>query len=52
MIVLRLATAIAFAVFVSPFAQAQNYPDRPIKLIAPFPAIWAIDRLLGWLHLA
>ena len=38
MIVLRLATAIAFAVFVSPFAQAQNYPDRPIKLIAPFPA--------------
>jgi K+-transporting ATPase ATPase B chain len=21
-------------------------------LIAPFPAIWAIDRILGWLHLA
>jgi len=21
-------------------------------LIAPFPAIWFIDRLLGWLHLA
>jgi K+-transporting ATPase ATPase B chain len=21
-------------------------------LIAPFPCIWAIDRLLGWLHLA
>jgi K+-transporting ATPase ATPase B chain len=21
-------------------------------LVAPFPCIWAIDRILGWLHLA
>jgi hypothetical protein len=21
-------------------------------LLAPFPCIWAIDRILGWLHLA
>jgi tripartite-type tricarboxylate transporter receptor subunit TctC len=28
----------AFAVFVSTSAHSQNYPDRPIKLIAPFPA--------------
>ena len=35
---LRFAILSALAVFVSASAQAQNYPDRPIKLIAPFPA--------------
>jgi tripartite-type tricarboxylate transporter receptor subunit TctC len=29
---------IVFALFVASAAQAQNYPDRPIRLIAPFPA--------------
>lgn len=35
---LRFVILSALAVFVSASAQAQNYPDRPIKLIAPFPA--------------
>ncbi|MEW6450249.1 MAG: tripartite tricarboxylate transporter substrate binding protein [Pseudomonadota bacterium] len=35
---LRFMILSALAVFVSASAQAQNYPDRPIKLIAPFPA--------------
>jgi tripartite-type tricarboxylate transporter receptor subunit TctC len=39
---LRWVIVSAFAVFVSTSAQitaqAQSYPDRPIKLIAPFPA--------------
>jgi hypothetical protein len=33
----RLLPAV-FALFVASAAQAQNYPDRPIRLIAPFPA--------------
>ena len=33
----RLLPAV-FAFFVASAAQAQNYPDRPIRLIAPFPA--------------
>ena len=33
----RLLPAV-FALFVASVAQAQNYPDRPIRLIAPFPA--------------
>ena len=27
-----------FAIGLAPAAQAQSYPDRPIRLIAPFPA--------------
>ena len=33
----RILPAV-FALFVASAAQAQNYPDRPIRLIAPFPA--------------
>src|SRR5215207_9968293 len=30
--------AAGFALSLAPAAQAQSYPDRPIRLIAPFPA--------------
>jgi tripartite-type tricarboxylate transporter receptor subunit TctC len=33
-----VALAVLFSVCVDAGAQAQNYPDRPIHLIAPFPA--------------
>jgi tripartite-type tricarboxylate transporter receptor subunit TctC len=33
-----VALAILFSVCIGAAAQAQNYPDRPIHLIAPFPA--------------
>ena len=33
----RIAFSL-FAVFIATAAQAQTYPDRPIRLIAPFPA--------------
>jgi tripartite-type tricarboxylate transporter receptor subunit TctC len=33
-----VALAVLFSVCVDAAAQAQNYPDRPIHLIAPFPA--------------
>jgi tripartite-type tricarboxylate transporter receptor subunit TctC len=40
----RRAAAIFFAVFAAlGSAQAQNYPDRPIKIIAPFPPGSATD---------
>jgi tripartite-type tricarboxylate transporter receptor subunit TctC len=35
---LRRILFAGFAVLVSAAAQAQTYPDRPIRLIAPFPA--------------
>ncbi len=35
---LRRILLIAIALCVAPAAQAQTYPDRPIRLIAPFPA--------------
>ena len=38
MVLLRYIIVSVFAIFVPVAAQAQNYPDRPIKLIAPFPA--------------
>ena len=38
MVLLRYIIVSVFAFFVPVAAQAQNYPDRPIKLIAPFPA--------------
>ena len=38
MVLLRYIIVSVFAVFAPVGAQAQNYPDRPIKLIAPFPA--------------
>jgi tripartite-type tricarboxylate transporter receptor subunit TctC len=37
-VLLRYIIVSVFAIFVPVAAQAQNYPDRPIKLIAPFPA--------------
>ena len=36
--ILRRVLSICVFLLVSSAAQAQNYPDRPIKLIAPFPA--------------
>ena len=36
--VLRRILSIAAAAFIATAAQAQTYPDRPVRLIAPFPA--------------
>jgi tripartite-type tricarboxylate transporter receptor subunit TctC len=38
MMSLRHAALVAVALAFAPTAQAQTYPDRPIRLIAPFPA--------------
>ena len=38
MIIFNRIASIAFALVLASAAQAQTYPDRPIKLIAPFPA--------------
>jgi tripartite-type tricarboxylate transporter receptor subunit TctC len=38
MMSLRHAALVAVALTFAPVAQAQTYPDRPIRLIAPFPA--------------
>ena len=38
MTVLCRTLLAVFALFFASAAQAQNYPDRPIRLIAPFPA--------------
>jgi tripartite-type tricarboxylate transporter receptor subunit TctC len=36
---------LAFLAAVAPDASAQNYPDRPIRIIAPFPAGGLVDVL-------
>src|SRR5262249_61354016 len=38
MIRARRALAAAFAIGMASAAAAQSYPDKPIKLLAPFPA--------------
>jgi tripartite-type tricarboxylate transporter receptor subunit TctC len=47
----KFVAALSVAgVFAVPNAFAQNYPNRPIKLIAPYPAGGGVDsvaRLLG-----
>lgn len=40
-----LTLAILFSACFGTAAQAQNYPDRPIRLIAPFPAGGLVDVL-------
>src|ERR1700754_2831030 len=35
--------ALAFATMSAPVAQAQTYPDRPIKLLVPLAAASAVD---------
>ncbi len=35
---LTLGIAAALAIFASPFAQAQDYPSRPVKIVVPFGA--------------
>jgi tripartite-type tricarboxylate transporter receptor subunit TctC len=37
-VTLRRVLSICIFLLIASAAQAQNYPDRPIKLIAPFPA--------------
>ena len=39
----KLLVAVALATLVVPFAQAQTYPDRPIKLLVPLAAGSAVD---------
>src|SRR5262245_51754079 len=41
---LRLV-ALAVALMISPLAAAQDYPNRPIKLIVPYPAGGAGDMI-------
>jgi tripartite-type tricarboxylate transporter receptor subunit TctC len=40
---LILALAFAFAIASGPGAQAQNYPNRPIRIVVPYPAGGGID---------
>ena len=47
---LRTLTALLACVALHVTAMAQNYPDRPVRLIVPFPAGGSIDmvpRALG-----
>jgi len=41
----RLLTAITLAVLSATTALAQNYPDRPLRLIVPFPAGGGVDTM-------
>jgi len=39
----KFLVAVALATLLAPFAQAQSYPDRPIKLLVPLAAGSAVD---------
>ena len=42
---LRIACAIVIAAMAANSAQAQNYPDRPVRIVVPFPAGGGVDTL-------
>jgi tripartite-type tricarboxylate transporter receptor subunit TctC len=42
---MRLVTCLLLAAFVAPSAVAQSYPNRPVRLVVPFPAGGPADAL-------
>jgi len=40
---LAWAVGLSATVLVAPLAQAQGYPNKPIRLICPFPPGGAVD---------
>ncbi|VTU39104.1 Bug family tripartite tricarboxylate transporter substrate binding protein [Variovorax sp. PBL-E5] len=45
-----LSTLMMGAALATPFAHAQTYPDRPIKIVVPFPAGGSVDAAMRLLQ--